>query len=109
MMFRCRRIMRILVEEFDILAPFGNGNPKPIFAQKNVRIMRKFPIGKQKQFLRMELQGEDGFCMEGLYFGDVAALEEIEQEKGCVTITYYPQINEYRGRKTLQIVVSNVC
>ena len=57
----------------------------------------------------MELQGEDGFCMEGLYFGDVDVLEEIEQEKGCITITYYPQVNEYRGRKTLQIVVSNVC
>ena len=57
----------------------------------------------------MDLQGEDGFCMEGLYFGDVDALEEIEQEKGCITITYYPQVNEYRGRKTLQIVVSNVC
>ncbi len=98
-----------LISQLEILEPFGNGNPKPIFAQKNVRIMRKFPIGKQKQFLRMELQGEDGFCMEGLYFGDVDALEEIEQEKGCVTITYYPQINEYRGRKTLQIVVSNVC
>lgn len=98
-----------LISQLEILEPFGNGNPKPIFAQKNVRIMRKFPIGKQKQFLRMELQGEDGFCMEGLYFGDVDALEEIEQEKGCITITYYPQVNEYRGRKTLQIVVSNVC
>lgn len=98
-----------LISQLEILEPFGNGNPKPIFAQKNVRIMRKFPIGKQKQFLRMELQGEDGFCMEGLYFGDVDVLEEIEQEKGCITITYYPQVNEYRGRKTLQIVVSNVC
>ena len=98
-----------LISQLEILEPFGNGNPKPIFAQKNVRIMRKIPIGKQKQFLRMDLQGEDGFCMEGLYFGDVDALEEIEQEKGCITITYYPQVNEYRGRKTLQIVVSNVC
>ena len=98
-----------LISQLEILEPFGNGNPKPIFAQKNVRIMRKIPIGKQKQFLRMDLQGEDGFCMEGLYFGDVDAFEEIEREKGCVTITYYPQINDFRGRRSLQIVISNVC
>lgn len=98
-----------LISQLEILEPFGNGNPKPIFAQKNVRIMRKMPIGKQKQFLRMDLQGEDGFCMEGLYFGDVDAFEEIEREKGCVTITYYPQINDFRGRRSLQIVISNVC
>lgn len=98
-----------LISQLEILEPFGNGNPKPIFAQKNVRIMRKIPIGKQKQFLRMDLQGEDGFCMEGLYFGDVDAFEEIEREKGCVTITYYPQLNDFRGRRSLQIVISNVC
>lgn len=47
-----------LISQLEILEPFGNGNPKPIFAQKNVRIMRKIPIGKQKQFLRMDLQGK---------------------------------------------------
>lgn len=98
-----------LISQLEILEPFGNGNPKPIFAQKNVRIMRKIPIGKQKQFLRMDLQGEDGSCMEGLYFGERTVLEEIEGERGCITITYYPQINDFRGRRSLQIVISNVC
>ena len=91
------------------LEPFGNGNPKPVFAQKNVCILRKMPIGKQKQFLRLTLQGEDGSRMEGLYFGERTVLEEIEGERGCITITYYPQINDFRGRRSLQIVISNVC
>ena len=98
-----------LIGQLERLEPFGNGNPKPVFAQKNVRILRKMPIGKQKQFLRLTLQGEDGSRMEGLYFGERTVLEEIEGERGCVTITYYPQINDFRGRRSLQIVISNVC
>lgn len=47
--------------------------------------------------------------MEGLYFGERTVLEEIEGERGCITITYYPQINDFRGRRSLQIVISNVC
>lgn len=46
-----------LIGQLERLEPFGNGNPKPVFAQKNVRILRKMPIGKQKQFLRLTLQG----------------------------------------------------
>ena len=98
-----------LIGQLERLEPFGNGNPKPVFAQKNVRILRKMPIGKQKQFLRLTLQGEDGSRMEGLYFGERTVLEEIEGERGCITITYYPQINDFRGRRSLQIVISNVC
>ena len=98
-----------LIGQLEKLEPFGNGNPKPVFAQKNVRILRKMPIGKQKQFLRLTLQGEDGSRMEGLYFGERTVLEEIEGERGCITITYYPQINDFRGRRSLQIVISNVC
>lgn len=98
-----------LIGQLERLEPFGNGNPKPVFAQKNVCILRKMPIGKQKQFLRLTLQGEDGSRMEGLYFGERTVLEEIEGERGCITITYYPQINDFRGRRSLQIVISNVC
>ena len=98
-----------LIGQLERLEPFGNGNPKPVFAQKNVCILRKRPIGKQKQFLRLTLQGEDGSRMEGLYFGERTVLEEIEGERGCITITYYPQINDFRGRRSLQIVISNVC
>lgn len=47
--------------------------------------------------------------LEGLYFGERTVLEEIEGERGCITITYYPQINDFRGRRSLQIVISNVC
>ena len=98
-----------LIGQLERLEPFGNGNPKPVFAQKNVCILRKMPIGKQKQFLRLTLQGEDGSRMEGLYFGERTVLEEIEGERGCIAITYYPQINDFRGRRSLQIVISNVC
>lgn len=97
------------IRQLDLLEPFGNGNPKPVFAQKNVTVLRRQPMGKNGQYTRMELRGEDGGQIEGLYFGDVKNVEDVLSEKGKITVAYYPQINTYRGTQKMQVVISQIC
>ncbi len=101
-------ISKQLIDDLEILEPFGNGNSKPVFAQKNVTVRRMIPIGKEKQFLRLDLLGEDGSHIEGLCFNNVEKLKDIASTYGKVAITYYPQVNEFRGNITLQVIVTDV-
>ena len=96
-----------LVEELKQLEPYGQGNEKPLFAQKNLYIRNMRVLGKTKNLIKMNLVTENGLAMDGLLFvnGD-QFLEEIENKK-YINVIYYPDINEYNGFKTLQIVIKN--
>ena len=96
-----------LVEELKQLEPYGQGNEKPLFAQKKLYIRSKRILGKTKNLVKMNLVTENGLAMEGLLFtnGD-EFLEEIGNKK-WIDVIYYPDINEYNGVRTLQIVIKN--
>ena len=96
-----------LVEELKKLEPYGQGNEKPLFAQKNLYIRNMRVLGRTKNLVKMNLVTENGLAMDGLLFvnGD-QFLEEIENKK-YINVIYYPDINEYNGFKTLQIVIKN--
>ena len=96
-----------LVEELKQLEPYGQGNEKPLFAQKNLYIRNMRVLGKTKNLVKMNLVTENGLAMDGLLFvnGD-QFVEEIENKK-YINVIYYPDINEYNGFKTLQIVIKN--
>ncbi|MBQ1189324.1 MAG: single-stranded-DNA-specific exonuclease RecJ, partial [Lachnospiraceae bacterium] len=96
-----------LVEELKQLEPYGQGNEKPLFAQKNLYIRNMRVLGKTKNLVKMNLVTENGLAMDGLLFvnGD-QFLEEIENKK-YINVIYYPDINEYNGFKTLHIVIKN--
>lgn len=96
-----------LVEELKQLEPYGQGNEKPLFAQKKLYIRNKRILGKTKNLVKMNLVTENGLAMEGLLFtnGD-EFLEEIGNKK-WIDVIYYPDINEYNGVRTLQIVIKN--
>lgn len=112
-----------LIEEFSLLEPFGNGNEKPLFAQKSLSIQGVRMLGTTGHCLKLFLADATGRSVEAMYFGESALfLEELaafcgEAEAERVRrglshsvhmhVTYYPQINEWRGRKTLQIVLKN--
>ncbi|WP_461812298.1 single-stranded-DNA-specific exonuclease RecJ [Faecalimonas sp.] len=97
-----------LIGELECLEPFGKANPKPIFAEKNIQIKETRILGKNNNVLKLQLVDDYGTRMEGIYFGDVENfMEAIEKKNGKINITYYPTINEYRGRKTVQIVIQN--
>ena len=96
-----------LVEELKILEPFGQGNEKPLFAQKKVRIRSCRVIGKNKNVVKFVLEGSSGMPMDGILFTDGPAFEEERDGRNMIDIIYYPEINEYNGNRSLQAVIRN--
>lgn len=96
-----------LVEELKILEPFGQGNEKPLFAQKQVRIRSCRVIGKNKNVVKFVLEGGSGMPMDGILFTDGIAFEEERAGRKTIDIIYYPEINEYNGNRSLQVVIRN--
>lgn len=112
-----------LIEEFHVLEPFGKGNTKPLFAEKNLRLLKAAVLGKNKNVLKFTVCNQQGAAMEALYFGDVERMQSYLTEKYgtqemeklflgrangmLLSVTYYPTVNEFRDRRTLQIVIQN--
>jgi len=94
-----------LVQEFQRLEPFGQGNEKPLFAEKNLRIRNARVIGRNRNVVRLTLEEENGYAIEAIYFGDGDAFLEEQGGKRRMDMVYYPDINEYNGSRTLQAVV----
>lgn len=94
-----------LVQELKILEPFGQGNEKPQFAQKNLAIRSTRVLGKNRNAVKLSLVTEKGLPMDGMLFteGD-RFLKELGSQRH-IDVIYYPDINEYNGQKTLQIVI----
>jgi len=96
-----------LINELELLQPFGKGNNKPVFAQKNIVISDFRVFGKNKNVVKMKAKDENGFVIDAIYFGeDEELLTYLEQGK-VLSITYYPAINSYMGRESLQIIISH--
>ena len=96
-----------LVNELELLEPFGKGNPKPLFAEKNLSVISPRIFGKNRNVLKCRLQDQQGYQMEAVYFGDVEDCLRAMEQKDVMSFTYYPTINEYMGRRTLQLVIVN--
>ncbi len=98
-------ISESLVEELKILEPFGQGNEKPQFAQKNLHIRSMRVLGRNRNAVKLSLVTGQGLSMEGMLFteGD-RFVEELGSRRG-IDVIYYPDINEYNGNRTLQIVI----
>lgn len=101
-------VSETLIGELECLEPFGKANPKPVFAEKDIQVRETRILGKNQNVLKLQLSDMYGTPMEGMYFGDIEEfMETVEKKNGRMNITYYPSVNEYRGRKTLQIVIQN--
>lgn len=96
-----------LIKELDILEPFGQGNEKPLFAQKGLHIRSVRVLGKNRNAVKFSLATDQGTPMDGLLFADGDSfLEELGNSR-ILDVIYYPAVNEYNGNKTLQIVIKN--
>ena len=100
-------IRKDLIEQLELLEPFGKGNTKPIFAQKGVRVLHSRVFGANKNVVKMQLMTEDGYTMEGVYFGESAPFLERASQEPALSVTYYPTVNRYQGRENLQVVIQN--
>lgn len=96
-----------LIKELELLEPFGKGNTKPLFAERNLRVISPRIFGKNRNVLKCRLEDASGNQMEAVYFGDVEACLKAMEEKQVMSFTYYPSVNEYMGRRTLQLTIVN--
>lgn len=98
-----------LIRQLSVLEPFGKGNAKPVFAQKNLRVLKTGIYGKTQNTVKLQLMDESGTVMDGVYWGEAKELAEFARSHGTISVTYYPKINSYMGRDSLQIVIQNYC
>ena len=94
------------VRELEKLEPYGNKNEKPKFARKGIKILSKNILGKNKNVVKMVLEDDDGTRLDGIYFCDGEAFFEELKGNNEIDIIYYPDINEYGGRESLQVIIT---
>ena len=111
------------IGELAVLEPFGKGNARPVFAERQVQVESARILGRNKNVLKLQVKDLHGTRMDAMYFGDVNTFVEYVREKfgdiACeclmrghghgivMAFTYYPDINEYQGVRTPQIVIQN--
>lgn len=96
-----------LIHELKILEPFGKGNGKPLFAESKLRVIQPRIFGKNRNVLKCRLEDQQGNQMEAVYFGEVEDCLQQMEKKQIMSFTYYPSINEYMGRRTIQLTIVN--
>ena len=96
-----------LIHELKILEPFGKGNGKPLFAESKLRVIRPRIFGKNRNVLKCRLEDQQGNQMEAVYFGEVEDCLQQMEKKQIMSFTYYPTVNEYMGKRTIQLTIVN--
>ncbi len=109
-----------LIAQLDGLAPFGKGNEKPVFAQKDLNVLSAKIMGKENKVVKLTLESEDGYICEGIYFDVEEFANNIVEWFGqeeydkllhgwlnnvVLNVVYYPSINEYNGNRTIQMQI----
>ncbi|MGN0376545.1 MAG: single-stranded-DNA-specific exonuclease RecJ [Suilimivivens sp.] len=118
---------RAFIRELSYLEPFGTGNPKPLFAQKNISLLSGRVLGRNKNVGKYVIADEEGKIYDMIYFGDLNRLHEFLADKYgkktvdflyegrlkrgemIISMAYYPDINVYAGRENIQIVMQYYC
>lgn len=109
-------------EQLSVLEPFGNGNTKPVFAQKNLSFLSARLIGKNNRVMRFGVMDERGERFSMTYFGEhepfdayvterygkeaIVSLYEAKGKGINLSVIYYPEINEYQGRREVQFIMN---
>lgn len=115
------------IRELSLLEPFGVGNPKPLFAQKNVSVLSGKILGKNKNVGKYQIADEEGNHYDMIYFGDLEKWNAFLLEKAgeearqrlyqgrlrigelSISMAYYPDINYFAGKESVQIVMQHYC
>ena len=98
-----------LTEQLKVLEPFGKGNSKPLFAQKNLRAVGIRVFGRNRNVAKMLLIDGNGIKMDAVYFGEAQEFVDFVQAHDTISVTYYPENNVFQGRENLQVVIKNYC
>ena len=120
-------VSKAFIKELSYLEPFGVGNQKPLFAQKNISLLRGRILGKNKNVGKYLIADEEGHSFDMIYFGDLESFDEflaekfgestrqrlydshLEKEEAPISMAYYPDLNYFAGRENIQIVMQHYC
>lgn len=113
------------MKELERLEPFGKGNVKPVFAEQHFNVQQAKILGKNQNMLKLKLTNLEGSIIDALYFGNIekflAFVDSEFGEEECrkmflgkqnsvdLAFTYYPTVNDYMGRQSIQIIIQNYC
>lgn len=117
-------VTRDFLKELELLEPFGTGNPKPVFAQKDVNFLSMTIMGKNRNMARFSVEDEQANRFTMVCFRNLDKfLDEVEKKHGMdklqllkapqknsgikMNVIYYPSLNEYMGRQEIQYVMQN--
>ncbi len=118
---------RDFINELSLLEPFGVGNPKPLFARKGISLLFGRKIGKNKNVGKYQIADENNNRYDMIYFGDLEKFDMFLNERfgktivgrlyadgvraGEMTISmaYYPDLNFYGGRESVQMIMQYYC
>lgn len=118
---------RAFIRELSCLEPFGTGNPKPLFAQKNISLLSGKILGKNRNVGKYIIGDENGNTYDMIYFGDLEKFNDfladkygkktaeflyqgrLQRGEAVISMAYYPDINTFAGRENIQLVMQYYC
>lgn len=98
-------IRKDLIRQMQLLQPFGKGNTKPLFAQKNLEVLNCRILGKNRNVAKAQLMDEQGYCLDAVCFGDAEEFFAYVSDKKLISVVYYPEIHEWQGRESIQLTI----
>jgi len=96
-----------LVRQLNLIEPFGKGNTKPVFADRDIQINEMKVLGVDRNVLRLRLIDKYGNRFNGVYFGNADEIKMQLSEKEKVSLIYYPKFDSYRGNDSIQIMIND--
>ena len=94
-----------LIRELEMLEPFGQGNEKPQFAQKEVQIKEARVMGRNRNAVKLSLVTPKGVPVDGILVTEGDAFMDEMGRHQRMDVIYYPGINEYNGNRRIQMVI----
>lgn len=98
-----------LMDELEKLEPYGNGNEKPLFAER-VYVSQVRVMGDKHNVVRMQLRNEENSTAVGICFcdGDTFMQDYLNSSEKKARIAYSPEWNEYGGYRSLQMKIRHI-
>ncbi len=100
-----REINNQFCEELWRLAPFGSGWPKPVILLRGAFLTNVGFMGKDKQHLRFQIQGQEGGAIKGICFNKAKEYEGWIKNAGKVTVYGTPNTSVYKGVESVEMMV----
>lgn len=95
-----------LTQELEMLQPYGTGNEAPLFGRSDCTLEQMRIVGQNNRVVKCRMKSPGGKMADAIYFGDAKQfVEEVEKKHSKILLAYYPNINEFRGEKSVQLVI----